>query len=250
MTLRSTPPKVVTFDFWNTLVREDAGARDRRVDAWLGVLEGEGIALEREQMRDAIGASWKSFLESWKRNTVYRADRAVDDVVGVLGLTPPPEVRAALLEVLTDPAPEHHPQPTDGIADCLDALRGAGIRLGIICDVGLSPSTTLRRFLEGHGLLGYFDHWSFSDEVGTFKPDPAIFHHALDGLGGADPRDAAHVGDLRRTDVTGALGLGITAVRYTGVFDDPGTADEGTDQVEADVVIADHSELPAALGLG
>jgi len=37
----------VTFDFWNTLIREDSGALDRRTDAWLGLLEGEGIALER-----------------------------------------------------------------------------------------------------------------------------------------------------------------------------------------------------------
>ena len=246
---RTTPPKVVTFDFWNTLVREDAGARDRRVDAWLGLLEGEGIALERERMHEAIGASWKSFLAAWQRNTTYGADRAVDDVMATLGLTPPDEVRTALLEVITDPAPEHHPQPTDGIAECLRTLHAAGVRIAIICDVGLSPSTTLRRFLDGHGLLGYFDHWSFSDEVGTFKPDAAIFRHALEGLGGADPEDAAHIGDLRRTDVAVAKALGITAVRYTCVFDDPGKADDGTADIEADVVLADLGDLPAALGL-
>ena len=56
-------------------------------------------------------------------------------------------------------------------------------------------------------------------------------------------RDAAHIGDLRRTDIAGAQALGIIAVRYTGVFDDPGTADDGTDDVEADVVLADHADL-------
>ena len=115
--------------------------------------------------------------------------------------------------------------------------------------MGLAPSTTLRRFLQGHGLLGYFDHWSFSDEVGTFKPDPVIFDHALDGLGGIDPSDAAHVGDLRRTDIAGAQGRGIFAVRYTGIYDDPGSPDDGTDAVEGDTVIADHALLLDALGL-
>ena len=249
MVPRSTAPKVVTFDFWNTLIREDVGARDRRVDAWLGVLEGEGLALERERLHDAIGESWKSFLESWRANTVYDAERAVDDVMGLLRLTPPADVRTALVEVITDPAPEHVPQPTDGIEECLRTLRDAGLRIGIICDVGLTPSTTLRRFLDHHGLLGYFDHWSFSDEVGTFKPDPVIFHHALAGLGGADAHDAVHIGDLRRTDVAGALGLGITAVRYTGVFDDLGRPEDGTDQLEADVVLSHHADLAAALAL-
>jgi FMN phosphatase YigB (HAD superfamily) len=245
----NTPPKVVTFDFWNTLIRADADPRDRRVDAWLGVLEGEGIALERSRLHEAVGESWGAFLAAWRNNTTYGAADAVDDVLGQLGLTPPPAVRSALVEVVTDPSPEHHPLPTEHIEECLRTLRAAGIRIGIICDVGLEPSTTLRRFLDGHGLLGYFDHWSFSDEVGTFKPDPVIFRHALDGLGGAEPWDAAHVGDLRRTDVAGAMALGITAVRYTGVFDDRGKADDGTADVEADIVLADHADLPAALGL-
>jgi len=215
---------------------------------------GGGEGLERHgdvgsRLHDAVGESWGAFLAAWRNNTTYGAADAVDDVLGQLGLTPPPAVRSALVEVVTDPSPEHHPLPTEHIEECLGTLRAAGIRIGIICDVGLEPSTTLRRFLDGHGLLGYFDHWSFSDEVGTFKPDPAIFHHALDGLGGADPRDAAHIGDLRRTDVAGAMALGITAVRYTGVFDDKGKADDGTADVEADIVLADHADLATALGL-
>ncbi|MBI2708240.1 MAG: hypothetical protein HYX34_00885, partial [Actinobacteria bacterium] len=63
-----------------------------------------------------------------------------------------------------------------------------------------------------------------------------------------DPRATAHVGDLRRTDVAGAQALGILAVRYSGVFDDPPPPDGPP--VEADHVIADHAELPAVLGLG
>jgi putative hydrolase of the HAD superfamily len=97
--------------------------------------------------------------------------------------------------------------------------------------------------LEKHGLLDWFDHWSFSDEVGVYKPDRRIFDHALAGLGGIDPAEAAHIGDLRRTDIAGAKALGITAVRYTGVYDDPHV--DGLP--EADLVVADHAELPAAL---
>ena len=72
---------------------------------------------------------------------------------------------------------------------------------------------------------------------------------ALAGLGGVDPAEAAHIGDLRRTDVAGARGIGMRAVRYRGVFDDPGRADDGSDQVEGDAVIDDHADLLAALDL-
>ena len=53
-----------------------------------------------------------------------------------------------------------------------------------------------------------------------YKPAPEIFEHALAGLGGVDPAEAAHVGDLRRTDIAGARAMGILALRYRGVNDD------------------------------
>ena len=112
----------------------------------------------------------------------------------------------------------------------------------------------LRRYLDDHGVLELFDHWSFSDEVGVFKPDARIFDHALDGLSTAagrslDAARLAHVGDLRRTDIAGALAFGATAVRYSGVFADPGDAERGTDTVEGHLVVSDHAYLPAALGV-
>ena len=129
------------------------------------------------------------------------------------------------------------------MAETLARLSGAGLRLGIVCDVGMSPSVVLRGFLEHHGVLGYFDHWSFSDEVGVYKPDRRIFEHALAGLGGVDPARAVHVGDLLRTDVAGAQDMGMVAVRYRAVHDDPGDVGDTGGLFEADHVIDDHAEL-------
>ena len=78
-------------------------------------------------------------------------------------------------------------EPTANIGVALRALRDAGLRIGIVCDVGMAPSTLLRTHLGTHGLIDYFDHWSFSDEVGVFKPAAAIFEHALRGLGVDEP---------------------------------------------------------------
>jgi putative hydrolase of the HAD superfamily len=95
-------------------------------------------------------------------------------------------------------------------------------------------------------VLDLFDHWSFSDEVGCYKPAAAIFEHALAGLGVGSPERAAHVGDLRRTDAAGARAIGMTAVRYRGVFDDPPPEDH--DALDAHHVIDDHADLLAVLG--
>ena len=138
---------------------------------------------------------------------------------------------------------------TDHIEETLVALKERGLRLGIICDVGLTPSHVLRDYLSGHGVLDLFDHWSFSDEVGCYKPAREIFEHALAGLGGVAPERAAHVGDLRRTDIAGARAMGMTAVRYRGANDDAEIEDDHGALVEGDHVIDDHADLLAALGL-
>jgi putative hydrolase of the HAD superfamily len=242
------PLQAVTFDFWNTLIQADnAGFRDRRLTAWLGLLAGEGFELDHGTVSTAMEHAGKQFDASWRANRFYGAVESVDDMLAHLGLEVSDETRAGLLASITDPP--HDPEPTPHVVDALDGLRSAGVRIGIICDVGLAPSSTLRRFLAGNGMLEFFDHWSFSDEVGTFKPDQVIFQHALAGLGGIDPSAAAHVGDLRRTDIAGAQAKGIFAVRYTGIYDDPGNPADGTDHVEGDAVIADHADLLSALGL-
>jgi FMN phosphatase YigB (HAD superfamily) len=240
--------RAVTFDFWNTLIRaDDGGFRERRTARWLELLASEGIEVDADQVVAAMFHAGGRFDANWKANRFYGAADSIDDMLDHLGAQVSPATRQHLLEVITDPP--HVPTPAPNVADALEALRSAGIRIGIICDVGLAPSPTLRRFLERNALLDHFDHWSFSDEVGTFKPDPAIFAHAHAGLGGLEPAETAHVGDLRRTDIAGAQGVGALAVRYSGIFDDPGSADDGTDQVEGDAVIADHADLLGALGL-
>lgn len=242
--------RAVTFDFWNTLLRaDDAGVRDRRLTAWLGLLAGEGLELDGEVLGGAMRHAVGRFDEHWRRNEFYGATQAVADVLAHLGIDVAPATQRQMVEAIVDPDPTHAPPPTPDVIEAIEELRRRGVRIGIICDVGLAPSTTLRRYLTDHGMLELFDHWSFSDEVGTFKPDPAIFVHALTGLGGIDPADAAHVGDLRRTDIAGAKGMGIRAVRYSGIFDDPGSAADGSDAVEGDAVIASHAALLDALRL-
>jgi putative hydrolase of the HAD superfamily len=236
--------EAVTFDFWNTLVYEDRGhLRGRRLEAWAGILEDAGFACEREQLEMVYEASWERYVENWKGNQQYQAVQAAEDAIEQLGYDLPDDVRTELTEAFGRAGEEAELHLTDGVEDCLRTLKDAGVRLGIICDVGFTASTLLRDHLIRHGILPLFDHWSFSDDVGAYKPSPVIFEHALEGLGVPAPERAAHVGDLRRTDIAGAKAMGMTAVRYAGVFDD-----DTDDQPEADHVVTSHAEVPQVLG--
>ena len=76
----------------------------------------------------------------------------------------------------------------------------------------------------------------FSNEEGVPKPNPRVFHAALEALGVASA-DAVHVGDLRRTDVAGARGVGMGSIRIRQVHDDR------SDHPEADAVADSHRHL-------
>lgn len=229
----------VTFDYWNTLMRIPPSAQwDRRVDGFTDVLIAEGHDVTREDLEVAFAAMRELHEQAWIDNRQHGAAEAVVDVLAAAEIEPRPEVVDLLVDLTVNYGEPTDAVPTDGIADALAALDEAGVRIGIICDVGITGSPRLREHLRFHGLLHHFDHWSFSDEVGVYKPHAEIFRHALDGLGVDDPAAAAHVGDLRRTDAGGARAAGMTSVRYAGVWEDP-----DTHLPDADHVIAHHEEL-------
>lgn len=235
----------ITFDFWDTLVRSDTPAlRLARRVAVSDVLAAHGLPAEHDDIEAAFDKAWRTFDSSWAMGEQFTGHHAAEVVLDTLGHGPDASVRRDLIDAYLSAGRDVRIDLTDNVATTLHALKGAGLRIGIICDVGLAPSTTLRHILDRHGVLDLFDHWSFSDEVGVYKPDPAIFRHALEGLGGVEPSRAAHIGDLRRTDVAGAKGMGILSLRYRGVNDD-----DPANGPEADVVIDDHTDLVAALGL-
>jgi FMN phosphatase YigB (HAD superfamily) len=241
--------RAVTFDFWDTIVAATVGSGDgmRRlqIERFAQTAAEAGRRVPAAELEDAFDANWARFEERWRANAGQHTPAdSVDFIAEWLGL----DVTGGLRERLIDGfrrVGERVPLETGrGIEEALDRLRGAGVRLGIVCDVGLTSAPTLRARLEELGLLRRFDAWAFSDETGWFKPAAEAFEPALGGLGVDDPSLAAHVGDNRRTDVAGALGLGMVAVRFTGFHDHaPETGPE------AHHVIDDHRSLPPLLGV-
>jgi putative hydrolase of the HAD superfamily len=89
----------------------------------------------------------------------------------------------------------------------LDALAGAGLRLGVVSNWDCS----LGDVLAGLGVADRFGVVSVSAVVGAGKPDPRIFRHALGALGVA-PEAAMHCGDLPAYDCAGAAAAGVRGV--------------------------------------
>ena len=242
----ATPPlRAVTFDFWNTVMWEEPGSlKAQRLELWAGALDDAGVAIHAAALERAHDAAHNTYEHSWRAGRQFTAEEAAAQIAGQLEGGVPADVAAILLEGYGEAGLRAAVHPSSGVAECLARLKDAGVRLGIVCDIGLTPSPVVRELLARDGLLSLFDGMTFSDEVGHYKPAAAIFEHALGALGDVPPDAAAHVGDRRRTDVAGALGLGMTAIRYNGVYED-----EATSNPEADIVIDDLARLPDLLGI-
>ena len=237
--------RAVTFDFWDTLVSEDRGAmRGMHLDAWTAVLAGAGIEVPEDVLAEAFRENWLVFEQRWVDNAgQWTPHDATDFVCDYLGVESG-DMREELVETFARVGERAPLYAAPDAASTLEALRDAGIALGIVCDVGLTGSPTLRQRLDGFGLLEFFDAWSFSDETGWFKPAAEAFGPALEGLGIEDPSQAAHVGDSKRTDIAGALALGMTAIRFAGFHD---RADgEGPD---APIVLTRFDQIIGSLGI-
>ena len=95
----------------------------------------------------------------------------------------------------------------DDARPALDELREAGLRLVCVSNWDISLSEVLDRCGLGDAVDGVVT----SAASGVRKPDPAIFHAALD-LAGCGADEALHVGDTVAEDVAGAGAAGIRAL--------------------------------------
>lgn len=233
--------EAVTFDFWNTIARVPPGAMSEvRRRAVAAACEAHGVEVEAELLARTLEGVGARYQGSWEVGEHFHPDEGVEMLVRALGVEG--AAQEAVGEAFLGAAREVEIGLAPDVDYALEELRERGIRIGIVCDVGFTGGATLRRLLEGKGLLEHFSGWAFSDEVGHYKPSPRMFEAALGALG-ARPEEAVHVGDLRRTDIAGAAALGMRTVRYTGLHDDP---DAGSGP-EADHVLDSHRELPEIL---
>jgi putative hydrolase of the HAD superfamily len=240
------PLAAVTFDFWETLVQdppENLGrASARRVQSLGVLLAGAGCDHSRASVEDAHERCWTLMTERFWTDA---REPSIQDQVRLFfdclesGLCERLDAAtfAQAVDAYATPALEYPPVPMPGALDALRVLAARGIRLGIVSNTGRTPGVVLRRILERHDMLRYFDATAiaYSDEVGFRKPDTRIFQRALEALG-VPPARALHIGDNPDADVLGARGLGMRTAHYAIAGCPPSAV--------ADLVVEHLADLP------
>ena len=235
-----TSVRAITFDFWNTLFAS-VNAIDLRGQQIQQALDQAGYTnISIGDIQRAIVRAWGEWDRVWKEEQrTFGALRWVSLVLADLSTSLAEPERDGLARAMATSGMEVRPPLIDGVATVLPRLAGR-YPLGLICDTGLSPGWMLRTHMESHGILHYFTHLTFSDELGVSKPHPDAFLTTLAHLG-VPPEAAVHIGDYPRTDIAGARAAGMRAIRFTGAHDWPDGA------VRADADIHSYSELEPLL---
>lgn len=225
MTLILAGARWLFFDIGYTLVNEDAAALGRLRQA-SDALRQYGIDASAEELREALDSAATRFDPNPFGNLLYEFTDDEDVIAFVRSSGRYPKE-------LETPYPQ---------------ARGLLERLAARCNLGVianQPPGTAGR-LEGYGLAHYFDVCVSSGDVGVSKPDPAIFHIALEQAN-CVPTEAVMIGDRLDNDVFPSKALGFGTVR---ILQGPGRFQLPRNEAETpDATVANLDELAELFGV-
>ncbi len=225
--------RAVTFDLWQTLIFESEGASSvrsaNRCQNVTRTLNKFGFEVSLKKVASAVEETINDLLKIWDENKdVTHRDQLQFVVKYALGGEVKlkeewvPKLSSAYISSLFEIPPYLSPDAKE----TLQWFQKRDVRIGLICNTGITPGFALRRFLSQIGIAEYFDSMIFSDEVCIRKPDLGIFRLAAKELK-TKPCEIVHIGDNLKTDVWGAKNAGFRAIHFS--------SEEGRDkQAESD----------------
>jgi HAD superfamily hydrolase (TIGR01662 family) len=208
--------EVVLFDLGNTLLYFD-GLWDQVIPAMdaalLHSLQASGIPLDEQDFIHQVEARFAQF-DAQKSGEFLEFSTAfiLRGLLGEMGYSEIPD--AVLRKAIRDmyAVSQAHWQLEADTLPTLQDLRAQGYRLGMISNAG--DDQDVQTLIDKAGIRAYFDIILISAAQGIRKPNPRIFHQALQHWG-APPERAIMVGDTLGADILGAKNAGIYSVWIT-----------------------------------
>lgn len=202
--------EVVTLDVTGTLIH-----CPRLFEIYAEVLERHGIEVEPLQLRAKFRTTWQE-LDCLTPTGLDRFSnhpggprgwwrRFLERLCELLDVEKPSKFAASELYSRFGLADSWQVYPE--VFDALAYLRDRDYRLGILSNW----DERLPSLLHSLGLAGHFEEITYSAALRVAKPNPRIFHHALERLR-VEPDVAMHIGDSAKEDIEGALAAGVEAI--------------------------------------
>lgn len=100
----------------------------------------------------------------------------------------------------------------DGTVELIERLDARGVPLYALSNM---PSDPWEEMLAHFDVLQRFRHVVISGDLKMVKPDPAIYRHALEAIGGPAPETVLFIDD-REINIAAADALGFATHHFTG----------------------------------
>ncbi len=194
--------RVISFDVWGTLVslKKMLSYIVEEVASLSGLSASQVESAFKEARRRAKELRYAGKLPA--REAVFICQELFAEVLGVdVDVVRRACARAVIV------ADESMVLP--GVLKVLSRL-SADFKLVCVGNVQFWPSAQTRILLERFGISQFLKRHFFSDEVGVFKPDKAIFREVAVRMGVAE-KEILHVGDRAKEDFEGARAAGCKA---------------------------------------
>ncbi len=242
--------KAVTFDLWDTIFIDDSDEPKRKAAGRLSKKEerrqlvfeyaNKHKNVTKELVNSIYNTVDASFNKVWHEQFVtWEIGERLALIFKGLEIDLPKDEMAEITKLHEEMELEFRPDFIDGIGDILEEL-SKNYKIGVISDAIVSPGSVLRELLKGEGILHYFEHFVFSDEIGNSKPMPIVFESAFDKFG-VKPNELVHIGDREHNDILGPIAVGAHALLCTVAID------RDSKNTKADGIFNDYKELPALI---
>jgi putative hydrolase of the HAD superfamily len=210
------PLKALSLDFWDTIFKmeNEFDPKILRLEKMKSLLSYFKVDLDDADLSSLYSEVWNKFDKEWFENyyTMTTAE-IIEYVLKKLNVSVPNEVFENLVITFQEALLKSPPILMENVKIEIEKL-AKKYKLAIISDTGFTPGRVLKMILQSNSMLHHFDVLLFSDEFGRSKPHPDTFLHVSRKLG-VKPQEMVHIGDNERTDVGGAISVGIKAILFT-----------------------------------
>ena len=189
--------RAVLFDWYDTLAH----------------VNGEAIVAGRRAIAERAGVDPERMAELWRDTAEQRMlgalgglDEQFVTLLGRLGCDPSPGLVRELAEIDLRSWQDAVTQYPDA-RPALETLKARGYKLGVLSNCSAEAGAVIERA----GLDHVFEVLALSFRLGVAKPQPAIYHAALELLDVA-PAETVFVADGAFGELDAARALGIVAV--------------------------------------
>jgi len=242
--------KAITFDLWDTVFIDDsdepkriaAGRLSKKEERRFLVLE---FARNHKDISKAIidavyDTTDLAFSKVWHSQFVtWKVAERLEIIFKALGVNLSTSEMVEIVRLHEEMELEFRPDFIKGVGEALEELH-KHYKLGVISDAIFSPGRVLRELLKGEGLLSYFDHFVFSDEIGNSKPQPIVFESAINYFN-IQAGELIHIGDREHNDILGPINVGANGILCIAALN------RGTENTKAAAIFSDYNELPSII---